>query len=166
MTTLFRKLAFAIAASTALLALPAHAQKARMVEGGTGDTIFEFSSQDEQMNAAIAEAQRTLPHFLETLADPPEGVGAFRFKFPLGGDEHIWVNDVRLENGFLHGTLANHPWQDGWRLGDAVEVPLSAVSDWAYVDPRGFTHGAFTIRVMLNYAPPGQAAQIREFYGW
>ncbi|MBT8427227.1 MAG: hypothetical protein KJO02_04275, partial [Erythrobacter sp.] len=59
-----------------------------------GDPIMEFESVDEQMNAAIANAQATAPRFLALLDNPPAGASTFVFKFPLEGYEHIWVGTV------------------------------------------------------------------------
>ena len=166
MLTKFHTLALAIAAGLATVSLPAHAQKAPPIENGNSDPVVQVSAQDAQMNAAIADAQTTLALFLEALAEPPEGAHSFSFKFPLGGYEHIWVRDVRLEGNRLLGTLSNRPFQEGWRLGDPVAVPLSQVSDWSYVDAQGYTHGGYTIRVLLDYLPPAEAAQVRAAYGW
>jgi len=58
------------------------------------DDIKEVSENDAEMNAAIGEAKRTLPQFVAIMKRggiPPAGAA---FKYPLGGFEHIWVENV------------------------------------------------------------------------
>lgn len=152
------------AAVLALLAVPVAAQTAK--PNPDADPTIEFTDTDPEMNAAIAEAQATLPEWLAILADPPPGVGDLTFKFPLEGWEHIWVANVSREGDMLHGQLANNPASRGWALGDWVSVPLSAVSDWAYWGADDRAHGYRTIRVMLGRMSPAEARAVREAYGW
>lgn len=131
-----------------------------------GDPIVNIEADDTEMNAAKAEAQRTLPEFLAVLANPPAGVGNFGFKYPLGGWEHIWVDDVRREGNFLTGTLGNDPVQKGYSLGEKVRVPLNKVSDWGYSTPDGVVQGHRTTKVLLGRMPKEQAEQIKAQMGW
>lgn len=152
-------------AAMLMLATPLAAQK--MPDGNPdADEVVMIRSADEKMNAAIAEAQATLPRWLELLDDPPANIGDFSFKFPLEGVEHIWVGNVARDGDVLTGQLANNPHAPGWALGDAVRVPLSDVSDWGYWDAKGNSHGYFTIRVMLDYMSAEEAAAVRDYYGW
>lgn len=128
--------------------------------------VTPVSAEDQTMNAAIAQAQRTLPDFLRLLANPPAGSTGYAIKFPLGGYEHIWVEDVRLEGQVLVGTLANYPEQAGYSFGQNVRVPLAQVSDWSYRDAKGVMQGHFTTRVLLATMPKDEAAQVREALGW
>jgi uncharacterized protein YegJ (DUF2314 family) len=146
-----------VAAPTALSAQP---------ETTDRDDVVSVAQSDPEMNAAIAEAKRTLPEFLKVVAKPPPGVSAITFKYPLGGWEHIWVTDVQQRGGKLIGRLDNEPLQKEYRLGQEVEVPLSQVSDWAYLGADGVMRGHRTTRVILGRIPPDEAAQIREAFGW
>ena len=118
------------------------------------------------MNAAKAEARRTTAEFLTVLAKPPKGTTDIVFKFPLGGWEHIWVNNVKHLGGHLTGRLANTPEQPAYKEGDNVDVPITGISDWAYRDASGFTHGHRTTRVLLRRMDENQAAEIRQSLGW
>jgi uncharacterized protein YegJ (DUF2314 family) len=128
--------------------------------------VKAVEAEDADMNAAIAEAQSALPQFLELLAGADEERESAGFKFPLGGWEHIWVNDVRRDGEFLTGRLGNVPVQEGYQMGDTVRVPIKEVSDWTYTDRSGFAHGHFTTRVLLDRMPSEQANEIREALGW
>lgn len=162
-----RKFTAPLAACAAMLmiATPLAAQK---FEGGNedADEVVMIRSADEKMNAAIAEAQRTLPQWLALLANPRGQAGDFSFKFPLEGVEHIWVTNVARDGDYLTGNLNNRPHSLGWALGDPVRVPLADVSDWGYWDGKGASHGFYTIRVMLDYMGAEEAAAVRDYYGW
>lgn len=130
------------------------------------EDVVPVAASDQAMNAAIAEARRTLPAFLEVVEAPPPGVDSIAFKYPLGGWEHIWVTDVERRGGVLVGRLDNEPMQDQFRLGQPVEVPIDQVSDWAYRGADGTMRGHHTTRVILSRIDPAEAARIREFFGW
>lgn len=128
--------------------------------------IVNVRETDPKMNAAIAAARRTLPKFLALLADPPPGTGEYAFKYPLGGWEHIWVDHVERRGDSLTGQLANIPEQDGYKMGQAVTVPIGEVTDWAYRDAGGVMQGHRTTRVLLPQLDPADAQSVRAALGW
>lgn len=129
------------------------------------DDIIDVAQDDQEMNAAKAEAQKTLPTFLAILDNPKPGTDMIGFKYPLGGSEHIWVDNVKREGDTLTGTLANVPRLEGYNQGDAVKVPLKDVSDWAaLVD--GKMQGHYTTRVLFAQLPPEDVARIKAQFGW
>lgn len=130
------------------------------------DPIVAVRDTDVVMNAAIAEAQATLPHWIETWEKRPRGYSNFAFKFPLEGYEHIWVAIDRREGEVLIGTLANAPHAAGWSLGDEVRVPVQDVSDWAYFDNAGKAHGYRTVRVLFDQMDPREVNAIKRRFGW
>lgn len=146
-----------IAAPVALSAQPQTAER---------DDVVPISQNDREMNAAIAEARRTLPEFLKIVDKPPPGVDSIAFKYPLGGWEHIWVSDVERRGNVLVGRLDNEPMQENYRIGQVVEVPFAQVSDWAYRGADGVMRGHRTTRVILGRIPKDEAARIREAFGW
>ncbi|WP_299193362.1 DUF2314 domain-containing protein [uncultured Erythrobacter sp.] len=150
------------ALALALTANPAFAQPVTSER----DDVERVESSDPEMNAAIETAQQTLPDFLAMLADPPRGVSQIGFKFPLGGWEHIWVHDVRRDGDYLTGRLSNVPMQEEWKQNERVRVPLSEVSDWAWMDADGVMRGQHTTRVLLSRIDPQMAAAIAESFGW
>lgn len=130
------------------------------------DPTVAIEADDPAMVAAIAEVQRTLPGFLALLADPPAGASDFVIKYPLGGWEHIWVDNLKVDGNRISGTLANAPEQEGHRLGERVSVPLADVSDWAYRAPDGVMQGHRTTRVLMAQFPEELAKAIAEDFGW
>lgn len=112
------------------------------------DDVMLIRAGDPEVNAAMDEAQRTLPSFLTALHDPD--AFNFTFKFPLGGTEHIWVDRVRRDGDVLTGVLDNVPLQKGWSLGDPVRVPIAEVTDYFYCDGDSNPQGHFTTAVFLD----------------
>ena len=157
-----------MAAFTIALALSAttagHAQSAAPTQSERDDVTM-VKQDDPAMNAAIAQAQKTLPTFLAILDKPAPGTDMIGFKFPLGGWEYIWVDNVKRDGDFLTGTLANVPMQEKYQLGDAVKVPFKDVSDWAaFVD--GKMQGHYITRIFLKQVTPEEAAAVKEQFGW
>ncbi|MGL4321786.1 MAG: DUF2314 domain-containing protein, partial [Paracoccaceae bacterium] len=122
------------------------------------DPVTPFAADDATMNAAIAEAQRTLPLFLANALDAEsigrEGTGV-KVGMPTvpGGAmelEHIWVTPFRLwPDGTLSGYLANAPVELGaLRQGDRVDFTQDQISDWSFAAPDGLLYGNYTSRVM------------------
>lgn len=149
-----------------LLAAPLLASAPVLAQNADADPTVAFEADDPVMDAAIAEAQRTLPEFLAALADPPIGASEFGIKYPLGGWEHIWVGNLRRDGDRITGTLANAPEQEGRRLGERVSVPLADVSDWAWRSPDGVMHGHHTTRVLFPQLPEEVVEAIRQDFGW
>lgn len=112
------------------------------------DDILLVDTGDKEVNAAIANVQKTLPDFLSALTDPK--AYNLTFKFPLGGTEHIWVTQVRRDGDHLTGVLDNVPYQKQWKKGDKVRVPLKQVSDYFFCDAKGDPHGHFTTTVFFD----------------
>jgi uncharacterized protein YegJ (DUF2314 family) len=130
-----------------LVATPALAQ----------DPVTNFAAADATMNAAMAEAQRTLPMFLGNALNG-EGIGrdgtGVKVGLPVAsgedGQEHIWVTPFRLlPDGSLSGYLANEPVDLGaLRIGDRVDFTRDQISDWSVVNQQGKLFGNYTSRVM------------------
>jgi uncharacterized protein YegJ (DUF2314 family) len=145
-----------------LAASPAAAQQKPLAP----DPVVEFSEEDAAMNGAIEEARRTYPQFLaDFAAAPAHQTQNYMVKVGLpadgGGQEHIWVDNLRRENGRLVGALANEPvYLPGMHLGSRVEIDDTLVSDWAIITAQGM-YGSYTTRVMLPFIDPNEAAQLR-----
>lgn len=121
---------------------------------------------DARMNAAVAEAQATLPDFVSAYRSGGFDRSSFVIKYPLGGWEHIWVEVDSIDNDRVRGRLSNVPAQPEYRQGQTVEVPRAAISDWAYRDERGVMVGHRTTRVLLPQMKPDVRRSVEEFLGW
>jgi uncharacterized protein YegJ (DUF2314 family) len=158
--------ALCFAAPHAAWAQKGAAGAATVGQQGSGDDVVSFAAEDAEMNAAMDEARRTLPMFMaEFNAAPAHAQGNYSVKVGMttraGTLEHIWVANLRRENGRLRGALANEPYDlEGLRLGDLVDIDESAISDWAIESARG-QYGSFTTRVIVNHIDAATADQIR-----
>lgn len=152
-------------AAAAAFALTASAVAAPPPPAERSD-IIGFESDDAAMNAAIAEAKRTFPDFLAAWRSGQYDADDFVFKYPLGGFEHIWVRFDRVEGDTLIGRLANVPEQPGFRIGQAVRVPVADISDWAYRDTAGVIVGHRTTRVMLDMMDEDTRRSTIAYMGW
>jgi hypothetical protein len=70
--------------SLAALVLAAALPSPALAQNPDADPTIAIAEDDPAMDAAIAEARRTLPEFLAVLADPPADASDFTIKFPLG----------------------------------------------------------------------------------
>lgn len=133
--------------------------------GGNG--IVFFDENDAAMAAAIAEARRTYPQFLAAFdIAPPLRQGDYMVKLALatpdGGEEHIWVDNLRIDGDRMFGMLANEPGNlPGMRRGSPVEIDHARVSDWSIDGSEGM-YGNYTTRVMLPHMNEADAAALRE----
>jgi uncharacterized protein YegJ (DUF2314 family) len=120
------------------------------------DPVTNFTDDDATMNAAIAQAQASLPLFLANALDGEQvgrdgtGVKVAIATMAGTGDEHIWVTPFRMwEDGTLSGYLANAPVDLGpLRQGDRVDFAQTQISDWSLFAPDGKMWGNYTSRVM------------------
>lgn len=153
----------ALAPALIVMAAPALAQKQ---DGG----VIGYAANDVEMNAARAEARRTLPQFFAALTNPAADEGYFMLKFDLLASpdeaEHIWAEEIAVaDDGTITGVLANVPLADGFRVGQRVTIARDAISDWGFLRGR-VMQGNFTTRVMLHDMPAAQAGEIKQSLGW
>ena len=124
------------------------------------DPIIILSGGDPEMTAAIKKAQDTFPEFVRELelesrriipALEAAMVKAFFFETdtPEKG-EHMFLDEVRVEEGLVHGILSSTPQTvSGLTEGENVSLPISQVSDWFIViDGRG--QGGHTLDVIAK----------------
>lgn len=118
------------------------------------------------MNAAIAEARRSLPTFWTLLQTDPVVAASGKIKVGFdtpGGPEHMWVREVRREGAVVKGLLDNRPvWLAGVAKGDPVTVDPADISDWSYIRDNRM-YGSYTTRVMLPHFPAEQREAYRKF---
>lgn len=139
------------------LAMIVAAAMACVTPAAAQDPVINFATDDQAMEAAIADARASLPLFL-THTLTAEGVsidGALvKVEFPTvnsaAESEHIWVMPfARAPDGNFAGLLANDPVNLGaLRQGDRVDFTESMISDWHLTGPSGRYWGSYTSRVM------------------
>lgn len=113
--------------------------------------VIQMADDDPRMMAAVAEARRRWPEFVETFKK--REAADFAVKAPVTVGDHtefIWLNVIGLEPEYVHGTLANDPVAlQGMKLGDRVEVPVSQLNDWFYLKDDAPV-GWFTVKVLAE----------------
>jgi uncharacterized protein YegJ (DUF2314 family) len=133
------------------------------------DRIVEFQSSDAEMNAAIADARRTINDFLKVLASPKSDQQNFSVKAPYPtkshpGQEHIWISNLSFDGKLLHGNVNDEPGDIAdLKNGDRVSISPSQISDWMYLED-GKIVGGFTIRVIRNHMSAGEAADFDQHF--
>ncbi len=129
----------------------------------SGVPVVMASDADPEVNAAIAEARRTLPEVWRRMAQRGPGESGLKvaLRTSRGGYEHIWVDSIVRQDGRITARLANDPDNiPGLKLGSPVVVDPAAISDWSYRS-GGRLYGHFTTRVLLKRASPEEAQQIQ-----
>lgn len=151
----FSRRIFYVATALALTAVSAWAQ------------ITDVPSQNAAVNAAIQTAKDTLPVFFARLESPKPGDSGFmvKIRYPKttgDGGEHIWAKNVVREGESVSAEIANEPREiANLQMGQRVTVPISRLTDWLYTRD-GKYQGAYTVRALLPYMQPEQAANMRE----
>ncbi|HEY1192625.1 YegJ family protein [Flavobacterium sp.] len=126
-------------------------------------TIYGVKSEDEEMNAAILQANETLDDFKKGLLDPTADSHALKVKFSNEkGIEHMWIGDIVYKDGQYSGILNNEPeYVTEYKSGDKIEVDASKISDWMYL-VNGKLHGGYTLRVLRNRMTDEERKQLDE----
>jgi uncharacterized protein YegJ (DUF2314 family) len=128
--------------------------------------IVKLTSDDADMNAAIARARDTLPTFWASYDAPkPSETGhGLKVRFKVGSNrfEHIWMSDVeKLPDGNFSGRLANEPSDlPGKNEGDQVEFKQADITDWLFIRNEKIVGGE-TIKLLLKSMPKEQADAMR-----
>ena len=162
----FKRFRAVLVAACVVGAVPAGCQQAKPEDR---PDVAMYDATDAAMEAAKARGRSTLPEFFRHLESPAADEQDFSVKFNLTPDadaEFIWANDLRLgSDGTLTGALANHPIDGRYKLGQRVSIARAEIIDWSYFK-GSVAQGHHTTRVMLDQAPPDQAAEIRASLGW
>jgi uncharacterized protein YegJ (DUF2314 family) len=112
------------------------------------EDIIGVSSDDAEMNAAIAQAQHTLPDFWkrrEKEGDQFLGLLKVYFTDPGSGKdgEHMWVGVTDRGANEVSGVLLDDPgWVKSVKQGDQVRFSVTRITDWLLVE-NGKAQGAF-----------------------
>lgn len=124
-----------------------------LFEDPTFAPVLQAPSEDEQMEAAIAEARARWPEFVNAFNQrDPSSESPFIVKSPFtSGDEteHMWILVTALEHQTIHGTLANQPHRlVDFHEGQTVAVEAAKISDWICADANDTPLGGWTQKVL------------------
>jgi len=143
----------------------------RELISGEHEDVKWVSSNDTEMNAAIQEAKKTLPLFIQAFQSPTPTQTWFAIKvaFPFGdsgSNEHMWVSKLSLSENQFEGILANEPVDiKDMHFGDRVTVDVQDISDWMIIDD-GRLLGGFTIHVLRNRTNGDERKQFDAEFGY
>ena len=156
-------LGVAVVLAAALGCEPAKTNPAVVSREGEPDLVR--STDDPVLARAVQKARDTHMEFASALTNPKPSYRDFAIKkgfaAPGGGLEHMWLAEVRFENGEYRGVINNEPVDTmAVKLGDVVSVKPEELSDWMYIDGRQLV-GGYTIRVLFSQASPEQQAELK-----
>ena len=119
-----------------------------------GDAAYSVTNEDEEMNKAVLEAQKTYNDFLTALKKPDSLMDDFsvkmRFDYGDNNGEHMWLAGLYFENEKLFGVLSSDPIEvKTVKSGDTLEIVRNKISDWMYLRNNKLV-GGYTIRVLYN----------------
>lgn len=131
-----------------------------------GDKQYATLKDDEYMTAAIQEAIRTFPFFLQAMQQPDSSLTDFAVKMKLAnGDansEHRWVSDLHMIGGQLFGVFKNDPLHAKVNeSGDTLRVIRDDISDWMYIK-NGKLQGGYTMKAKYNNMDEEGKQKFRE----
>lgn len=130
------------------------------------DLLINIPESDQRMQSAINDARQTLPEFLAAMTG---GAKYCAVKAPItdsNGTEHFWLTVVKHENRTFTGRIDNRP--ETVRCvseGQLYSLPEGDISDWIYIKD-GVAVGNRTLRVLLDYMSPADAAKAKRAMGW
>lgn len=126
------------------------------------ETLVTGGYDQSAMDAAIARARAEVDQFIELLQ--AGDADSFSVKAPItdsNGTEHFWISEVRFEDGFFIGNIANEAGIVGnVKLGQQWRIAKGEISDWMYVRGEKI-HGGYTIDPLLPTYPKDEAESLR-----
>ena len=133
--------------------------------GGTDPFVpIEFSSEDAEMNAAIAKARSTLPSFWKAFEAGVADESGYALKVRITdqhGTEHLWLTNIERSRGETTGLVDNEPTiVKAVKRDDRIVIPDAEISDWMYMR-SGKIVGNETMKPMLKRLPKEKADQLR-----
>jgi uncharacterized protein YegJ (DUF2314 family) len=121
---------------------------------GDEPVIYEVSSDDKEMNAAIDKARRTLDTFRHALKADNIFLNSFSAKLLFTSVnrevEYIWLSNVTIDRDKMKGVVDNTPDKiTSVKFGDTIYINGQDISDWFYM--KGDTLvGGYTLRLLRN----------------
>jgi uncharacterized protein YegJ (DUF2314 family) len=129
------------------------------------DRVINVDDDDAKMNAAIAKARETLPHFWQVFEKPERGETDFALKVKITDGnrvEHFWAIDIAKPGGKIKGTINNDPnTVQTVKLGSRIEISEADISDWMYMR-QGKMVGNQTLKPLLKQMPAAEANKYKS----
>lgn len=134
-----------------------------------GDKTVNVSEENRVMNAAIAEARRTLDQFLRIHKNPPQGASNFKLKVMLSDDsgvEHVWFSPFKEIEGGFSGVLVNEPSVvKSVEYGKVYAFKREQITDWGYV-LDDVQYGSYTVCALFKFMDKRIVEQYKKDHGF
>ena len=131
--------------------------------------VVMVAEDDEEMKRAITEARAGMAQFFAVLDAPTAGDDSFALKVKItddNGSEHLWLKDVKREEGRLEGTIDNTPTVVGCvEMGERITVDEAKITDWGYFH-AGQGQGFYTVRALLKNLSKRERDGLNRQFGW
>ena len=127
------------------------------------ETLVEGGYDEQEMDAAIARAQKEVDSFIAELSK--RNGTDFAVKVPIEDKEeveHFWLTDIVYRNGKFEGQIGNEPGVvTNVKMGQKMSVKKSEISDWMFMR-EGKMYGNYTVRPLLKTMPKEKAEAIKS----
>jgi len=125
---------------------------------------------DEEFNAAVEEAHRTMSTLFEALLAPRPSYDFVGVKVRFTGEEtfeDIWTEPVTYLDGYftirmIDGVLLS----PALNTGREVNISLDQVLDWVIVEDNGHLIGGYTIRLSYEHMTAEEKKEFLKVTGY
>jgi uncharacterized protein YegJ (DUF2314 family) len=114
------------------------------------EPVASIRADDPEMVAAIDAARQSVGQFIEAFSHPKPGQRAFLVKIAFSRNsqvEHLWIADLDFHGKTPTGVIADSPIRLDLKFMQRVDIDISQLSDWMYVED-GKLVGGYTTRVL------------------
>ncbi|MEW7399550.1 MULTISPECIES: DUF2314 domain-containing protein [Elizabethkingia] len=144
-------------------------KKDKIVKRDNEPDVHILSGEDNEMNTAIENAQKSLYKFKEAIEshNPDYYNFALKEKFNTSGSgaEYIWISKVEYYNNKFYGIVDDDPISTmEVKLGDTIEVNPQNITDWMYFDKK-IIKGAYTTKVLRKRMSQQERTQMDKEIG-
>ena len=132
------------------------------------DSVVSVRADDPEMKAAIDAARQSVGQFIEAFSNPKPGQRSFLVKiaFPNGtAEEHLWIADLDFHGRTPTGVIADTPTRSDLKYMQRVNIDISHLSDWMYVE-NGKLVGGFTTRLLRKRMTSSQRKEMDASCGY
>lgn len=125
---------------------------------------------DEEFDAAVAEAHRTLITVRQALLSPKPSYTFIGLKIRVHGGsefEDIWTEPVDYYNGaFTTQMVEGVTLETGFHPESLVRIPVEDVIDWMILEEDGNLIGGYTIRLAYRHMTPDEQEEFIRITGY
>ncbi|WP_426481655.1 DUF2314 domain-containing protein [Chryseobacterium sp. R2ACT005] len=145
-------------------------KKDEVVKRDNEPDVHILQGEDNEMNAAIENAQKSLYKFKEAIESHNPDYFNFalkeRFTTPDSGSEHIWISEVQYSDHKFYGIVDGNPISTTEvKLGDTIEINSQQITDWMYID-KNIVKGAYTTKVLRKRMSQKEREQMDKESGF